>query len=190
MTVAPAGFLTGGAVGKDGVDASRGMRCAAAFVLPALTAAAVAWWSARRRAARFGLSASRFSRVARQTQRGEVPADPAERQAPIDVATRQRRTLNVQEHRWVWWMTGGIALPWLRTAVLQVPVHNCLYAGVSVLLIGVFLINPLATRRQRRRLEAVERALDLPPALPGHVRRLANPSPLIETGAPGHMHLT
>ncbi|MEV5099663.1 hypothetical protein ACFC5H_06655 [Streptomyces rochei] len=88
-----------------------------------------------------------------------MPEDPAELPAAIDIATRQRRVLSVQSRRWVWWLLGAAALLWLANAVARLFAHNYAYACFSLLVGGLTLINPLSMRRQRRRLEAVERAL-------------------------------
>ncbi len=161
-----AGFLVGAVVGEDGVDVTQGLFYAVAYALMGLLVAAAAWWSTRRRAARFGLSASRYMRVGRQVQRGEVPENPEERPAAIDVATRQRRTLTVQRTRWVWCLMAVLALLWLVNAVIQFRDRNYGYACVNLALVGIFLLNPLAMRRQRRRLDTVERALH--PRRPPH----------------------
>ncbi|WP_371240624.1 hypothetical protein [Streptomyces pimonensis] len=101
LAVALAGFLLGAVVGKDEAGMLQGLLFAAVFLLLGLGAAVGAWWWTRRRAAQFGLSASRYMRVGRRIQRGELPKDTAELPAAIDIATRQRRTLNVQQSRWV-----------------------------------------------------------------------------------------
>jgi hypothetical protein len=155
-----AGFLLGAVVGEDEVDVPQGLLFAAAFLLLTLAAAAGAWWSTRRRAAQFGLSASRYLRVGRRIQRGEVPQDTAELPAAIDIAIRQRRTLNAQR-RWVRWLTATAALLWLVSAVIQIFAHNYGYACFQLLVGGAFLVNPLTMRRQRRRLETVEQALHI-----------------------------
>ncbi|MFD7699166.1 hypothetical protein [Streptomyces caelestis] len=140
----------------------QGLLFAAISLLLGLGAAAGTWWWTRRRAARFGLSASRYTRVGRRIQRGELPEDTAELPAAIDIATRQRRTLNAQQRPWVRRLTAGAALLWLVSAVGQLFAHNYGYACFHLLVAGTFLVTPLTMRRQRRRLETVEQALHIP----------------------------
>ncbi|WP_018511601.1 MULTISPECIES: hypothetical protein [unclassified Streptomyces] len=125
----------------------------AAFVV------ALAWWQTRRRAARLGLGTARYMKVVRRIRRGEVPDDPAELPAAIDAATRARRSLDLQDSRWAGWLLGGLTLLWFVTGLLKAFDGHYVRAGYNLVLAGLFLVNPLTMRRQRRRLEAVEQAL-------------------------------
>ncbi|WP_431987380.1 hypothetical protein [Streptomyces griseoflavus] len=154
-----AGFLLGSVIGDDEVDARRGLLFAAVFLLLSLGAAAGALWWTRRRAAEFGLGVSRYLRVGRGIQRGELPEDPAELPAAIDIVARRRRALNNQQRRWVRWMTGAAVLLWLVSAVIQLLTAHYGYACWHLLAACAFLASLLGARRQRRRLEAVEQAL-------------------------------
>lgn len=154
-----AGFLLGAVAGEGKVDIPPGWWFAAVFLLLGLGAVAWAWWWTRRRAARFGLSASRYTRVGRRLRRGELPEGDAELSAAIDIVTRQRRVLDTQQHRWGTRLTAAVALLWLVSAASQILEHNYGYACFQLLVAGTFLVNPLTMRRQRRRLEAVEQAL-------------------------------
>ncbi|MFE1015804.1 hypothetical protein ACFW4M_31585 [Streptomyces sp. NPDC058794] len=159
LVAALSDFMAGAVAGEEELDVAAGRSFAAVVFVLAMVATAGAWWWTRRRAARFGLSASRYMRVGRQIQRGKLPKDPAERPAAIGIATRQRRVLSVQSRRRVWWLLGAAALLWLANAVAQLFAHNYGYACFSLLVGGLMLINPLSMRRQRRRMEAVGRAL-------------------------------
>ncbi|CAL9340248.1 hypothetical protein SUDANB15_00246 [Streptomyces sp. enrichment culture] len=159
LAAALAGFLLGAVVGEDEVDVPQGLLFAAVSLLLGLGATAGAWWWIRRRAAQFGLSASRYLRVGRRVQRGELPEDSAEFPAAIDIVARQRRTLDTQQRRWVRWVTGAAALLWLVSAVIQILAARYGYACFQLLVACGFLVNPLTARRQRRRLDAVEQAL-------------------------------
>ncbi|MEU9591624.1 hypothetical protein AB0D84_18165 [Streptomyces sp. NPDC048193] len=165
LATAFAGFLLGAVVGEDEVDVHQGLLFAAAFLVLGLGAAAGTWWWTRRRAAQFGLSASRYMRVGRGIRRGELPEDPAELPAAVDIVTRQRRALDPLQRRWWLWLTVVAALLWLVSAVAQLLDHDYGDACFQLLVAGMFLVNPLTMRRQRRRLENVEQAL--------HTRRQA-----------------
>ncbi|MFE1016187.1 hypothetical protein ACFW4M_33630 [Streptomyces sp. NPDC058794] len=154
-----AGFLLGVVVGEDEVDVSRGLLFAVAFLLLGLAVVVGVWWWTRRRATQFGLSASRYMRVGRRIQRGELPKDPAELPTAIDIVARQRRMVNTQQRRWVLWLAAAVALLWLVSAVAQFLDHNYGYACFQLFVTGLFLVSPLTMRRQRRRLENVEQAL-------------------------------
>ncbi|MET7868824.1 hypothetical protein [Streptomyces cyaneofuscatus] len=154
-----AGFLVGAVLGEGRADVSQGLTFAAVFVPLAAFVVALAWWQTRRRAAKLGLGTARYLKVVRLVRRGEVPDDPAELPAAIDSARRARRALNLQDSRLAWWLLGGLALLWLVTGVLQALDGHYVRAGYNLVLAGLFLVNPLTVRRQRRRLEAVERAL-------------------------------
>lgn len=153
------GFLAGAVLGGDGVDVSSGLLLAASFVLLSAVAAVLWWRWASRRAAKLGMSTRRYLRVARQIQRGEVPDDPAELPAAMEIAARARRTSDAQQRRLMWWLMGGVALLWLTSAVIQIANRDYVRAFQYLGLAGIFLINPLTLRRQRRRLDAVEQAL-------------------------------
>lgn len=153
------GFLAGAFLGGDGVDLSSGLLLAASFALLS-AAAALFWWRwASRRAAKLGMFTRRYLRVARRSQRGEVPDDPAELPAAMEIAARARRTLNAQQRRLMWWLMGGVALLWLTSAAIQIANRDYGRAFQYLALAGISLINPLTLRRQRRRLDAVEQAL-------------------------------
>ncbi|OSP39014.1 hypothetical protein B7767_33945 [Streptomyces sp. 13-12-16] len=159
LATALAGFLLGAVVGEEGVDVPQGLLFAAVSLLLGLGVTAGAWWWIRRRAAQFGLTASRYLWVGRRIQRGELPEDPAEFPAATDIAARQRRTLDTQQRRWVRWVTGVAALLWLVSAVIQILAARYGYACFQLLVACGFLVNPLTARRQRRRLDALEQAL-------------------------------
>ncbi|MFE9010395.1 hypothetical protein [Streptomyces cyaneofuscatus] len=154
-----AGFLAGAILGEGRADASLGLTLAAIFVLLAAFVVALAWWQTRRRAARLGLGTARYMKVVRRIRRGEVPDDPAELPAAIDAATRARRSLDLQDSRWAGWLLGGLTLLWFVTGLLKAFDGHYVRAGYNLVLAGLFLVNPLTMRRQRRRLEAVEQAL-------------------------------
>ncbi|MFJ7773135.1 hypothetical protein ACIQ1J_33340, partial [Streptomyces sp. NPDC097107] len=92
-------------------------------------------------------------------QRGELPEDPAELPAAIDIVARQRRVVNTQQRPWVLWLATAAALLWLVSAVAQFLDHNYGYTCFQLFVTGMFLVGPLTMRRQRRRLENVEQAL-------------------------------
>lgn len=156
---AAAGFLAGAILGGDRADVPQGLMLAAVFVVPAAFVVALVGWRTRRRAAKLGLGAARYMKVIRGIRRGEVPDDPAELPAAIDGAKRARRALDLQDSRWVWWLLGGVALLWLVSGVFQALDGRYLRAGCNLVMAGLFLVNPLTVRRNRRRLEAVEQAL-------------------------------
>ncbi|MDT0492771.1 hypothetical protein RM717_19900 [Streptomyces griseus] len=159
-TAALVGFLAGAVFGgEDGVSVLSGLLVAGSFILAAVVGALIWWRWASRRATKVGLSAGRYVRVARQIQRGEVPDDPAELPAAIEIAGRARRALDVQQRRLVWWLMGGAAFLMLTSAAIHVATREYLRAFQYLALSGIFLINPLTMRRQRRRLDAVEQAL-------------------------------
>lgn len=56
-------------------------------------------------------------------------------------------------------VAGGVALLWFVTGLLKALDGHYVRAGYNLVMAGLFLVNPLTMRRQRRRLEAVERAL-------------------------------
>ncbi|WP_432151829.1 hypothetical protein [Streptomyces sp. bgisy029] len=154
-----AGFLVGAILGEGRAGTSQGLTFAAVFVLLAAFVVALAWWQTRRRAARLGLGAVRYMKVVRRIRRGEIPDDPAELPAAIDCARRARRSMNLQDSRSVRWLLGGLTLLWFVTGLLQAFDGHYVRAGYNLVLAGLLLVNPLTMRRQRRRLEAVERAL-------------------------------
>ncbi|MFJ8841992.1 hypothetical protein ACIRFF_03705 [Streptomyces cyaneofuscatus] len=154
-----AGFLVGAIFGEGRADVFQGLAVAAVFVLLAAFVVALAWWQTRRRAAKLGLGTARYMKVVRRIRRGEIPDDLAELPAAIDIARRARRALNLQHSRLAWWLLGAIALLWLVSGVFQALDGHYVRAGYNFVMAGLFLVNPLTMRRQRRRLEAVERAL-------------------------------
>ncbi|MFH8374278.1 hypothetical protein ACH4A7_12140 [Streptomyces cyaneofuscatus] len=154
-----AGFLVGAVLGEGRADVSQGLTFAAVFVPLAAFVVALAWWQTRRRAAKLGLGTARYLKVVRLVRRGEVPDDPAELPAAIDSARRARRALNLQDSRLAWWLLGGVALLSFVTGLLKALDGHYVRAGYNLVMAGLFLVNPLTMRRQRRRLEAVERAL-------------------------------
>ncbi|MFJ9635342.1 hypothetical protein [Streptomyces sp. NPDC101178] len=154
-----AGFLVGAILGDGRADVSQGLTLAVVLVLLAAFVVALAWWQTRRRAARLGIGTARYIGVVRRIRRGEIPEDPAELPAAIDAATRARRSLDLQDSRLAWWLLGGLALLWFVTGLLKALDGHYVRAGYNLVLAGLLLANPLTMRRQRRRLEAVERAL-------------------------------
>ncbi|MFE9336477.1 hypothetical protein [Streptomyces sp. NPDC007063] len=161
LAAALTGFLVGAFGPENEGDAAWGLLFAPALLLSAAGAAAGAWWWVRRQAVGVGLSAGRYLKVSRGIQRGQVPEDPAELPAAIDIVRRQRRMLSAQQRRWAWWLMGGAALLLLVSAVAQVLDHRYGFACLNLLIMGVALINPFVMRRQRRRVNAVEQALGI-----------------------------
>ncbi|MFF2536674.1 hypothetical protein [Streptomyces cyaneofuscatus] len=128
--------------GADARRGAEGLTLAAVFVLLAAFVVALAWWQTRRRAARLGLGTARYMKVVRRIRRGEVPDDPAELPAAIDAATRARRSLNLQESRWVGWLLGGLTLLWFVTGLLNAFDGRYVRAGYNLVLAGLFWSTP------------------------------------------------
>ncbi|MEU6388061.1 hypothetical protein [Streptomyces sp. NPDC046939] len=161
MMAGAGGFLVGGVIGEGSVETAQGLLFGALFAIAALVVGVCAGWWVRRRAARFGLGLGRFLRVGRQVQRGEVPADPAEREVAVHFARRHRRAIRAQGRRWVRYAMGFAALSWLLGGVARAVDGDYGMAVFSLVMLGVFLVNPLTLRRQERHLERAERALGL-----------------------------
>ncbi|ROV66368.1 hypothetical protein D3105_22520 [Streptomyces globisporus] len=156
-----AGFLAGAAFGAESVDAPRGLFVAGSAALLAAGAAGGAWQWNRRRAARFGISASRCLRVGRGLQRGEVPSDPAERVAAVDMVKRMRRGPASPSHRGAPWLLGGGALLWGAAGVIFVVDGAYGWALCDFAMMGLLLFHLASLRRRGRRLEAAARALGI-----------------------------
>ncbi|MFJ1593179.1 hypothetical protein ACIOD0_23495 [Kitasatospora albolonga] len=153
------GMQAGAVFGGDGVDAFSVLLVGGSFILTAVVIALIWWRWASGRAAETGITTKRYLRVARQIQRGEVPDDPAELPAAIEIAARARRSVDLQRRRWVWWLMGGVAVLMLASVVIHIATRDYLRAAQYLVISGVFLVNPLSMRRQRRRIDAVEEAL-------------------------------
>ncbi|MFF7013921.1 MULTISPECIES: hypothetical protein [Streptomyces] len=177
---AVAGFLAGAFLAGDGADAGRGGILSGLVVLLSAVAVALSLWRTRRRAAKYGLDTFRYLAIGRRIRRGEVPEDPAELPAAIDLVTRARRSSHRQDSRPVWWLMGGVALLWLVGAVMHALDGNYGRVGYNLALAGLFLLGPFRVRRQRRRLDAAEQAL----RERGHLPEASDGSEVPPGGAP------
>ncbi len=156
-----AGFLAGAVSGAESVDVPRGLFVAGSAVLLAAGGAGGAWQWNRRRAARFGISASSCLRVGRGLQRGEVPSDPAERVAAVDMVKRMRRGPISPSRRGAPWLLGGGALLWGVAGVIFVVDGAYGWALCDFAMMGLLLFHLASLRRRGRRLEAAARALGI-----------------------------
>ncbi|OKI87218.1 hypothetical protein AMK11_13400 [Streptomyces sp. CB02414] len=162
--------LTGVAVGALTADSEPWIRSGLTVLTLAVVAAVVsfvgAWRWQRRAARRFGLTARQYTRLGQAIRRGRPPTDPAVRPAVVDIVERQRRMLEWQGDRRYRWVRVALICLWLVIAAAHFADGSYLPAALMLLGVLAFLALPLSLRRQRRRLEAVERVLGPPDQSP------------------------